>query len=204
MEKQRRLPRRELPNIRAQFVRMLDAELPAKSIMVALKLSRSTFFEWKRLYRERGVKGLEVRPIPGGTPKLTDQQTNQLLRWIIGRDPRQFQFDFALWTRKIVGDLIRRMFDVEMTPQGIGKLLHRIGLSPQRPTYRAYQQDPEGSPRGYHLGPGGTDPGGGGHRGTFLSQHDLRGFSGRGFDVRRVLRRVQRYRLRGVSEEAHA
>jgi hypothetical protein len=27
MEKQRRLPRRELPNIRAQFVRMLDAEL---------------------------------------------------------------------------------------------------------------------------------------------------------------------------------
>ena len=51
MEKQRRLPRRELPNIRAQFVRMLDAELPAKSIMTALKLSRSTFFEWKRLYR---------------------------------------------------------------------------------------------------------------------------------------------------------
>ena len=79
---------------------MLDAELPAKSIMTALKLSRSTFFEWKRLYRERGVKGLEVRPIPGGAPKLTDQQTNQLLRWIVGRDPRQFQFDFALWTRK--------------------------------------------------------------------------------------------------------
>ena len=44
-------------------------------------------------------------------------QTNQLLRWMIGRDPRQFQFDFALWTRKIVGDLIRRMFDVELTPQ---------------------------------------------------------------------------------------
>ena len=82
-------------------------------------------------------------PDPRGTPKLTDQQTNQLLRWIIGRDPRQFQFDFALWTRKIVGDLIRRKFDVELTPQGIGKLLHRIGLSPQRPLYRAYQQDLE-------------------------------------------------------------
>ncbi|MCA1674464.1 MAG: hypothetical protein LC799_20505 [Actinobacteria bacterium] len=36
-------------------MRMLDAELPAKSIMTALKLSRSTFFEWKRLYRERGA-----------------------------------------------------------------------------------------------------------------------------------------------------
>jgi transposase len=141
--KQRRLPRRELPGIRAQFVRMLEAELPKTSIMVALKLSKSTFYEWKRLYQERGVDGLTVQPIPGGTPKLTDRQTSQLRGWIVGRDPRQFQFDFALWTRKIVGKLIVQKFDVKMTPQGIGKLLHRIGLSPQRPLYRAYQQNPE-------------------------------------------------------------
>jgi len=63
--KQRRLPRRELPEIRAQFARMLDEDLPAKSIMVALKLGRSTFFEWKRLYQSRGAEGLKVRPIPG-------------------------------------------------------------------------------------------------------------------------------------------
>ena len=61
----------------------------------------------------------------------------------MGRDPRQFQFDFALWTRKIVRDLIHAQFGVEMTPQGVGKLLHRLGLSPQRPLYRAYQQDPQ-------------------------------------------------------------
>jgi hypothetical protein len=32
---------------------------------------------------------------------------------------------------------------VEMTPQGVGQLLRRLGLSPQRPLYRAYQQNPE-------------------------------------------------------------
>ena len=48
-----------------------------------------------------------------------------------------------MWTRRIVRDLIRQQFDVEMTPQGVGKLLHRLGLSPQRPLYRAYQQNPE-------------------------------------------------------------
>lgn len=122
---------------------MLDEDLSMKSIMVALRLSRSTFFQWKKAYLAHGLKGLEVRPIPGGTPKLTDQQTSQLRQWLVARDPRQFQFDFALWTRKIVRDLIRQKFDVEMTPQGIGKLLHRIGLSPQRPLYRAYQQNPE-------------------------------------------------------------
>jgi transposase len=141
--KQRRLPRRELPEIRAQFIRMLEEGLPADAIKAALKLSRTTFFQWKRTYEERGADGLKVRPIPGGTPKLTDQQTSQLFGWLVGRDPRQFQFDFALWTRKIVRELIRQKFGVEMTPQGIGKLLRRIGLSPQRPLYRAYQQDPE-------------------------------------------------------------
>ena len=141
--KQRRLPRRELPEIRAQFIRMLKEGLPADAIKAALKLSRTTYFQWKRAYEERGADGLKVRPIPGGTPKLTDQQTSQLFGWLVGRDPRQFQFDFALWTRKIVRELILQKFGVEMTPQGIGKLLRRLGLSPQRPLYRAYQQDPE-------------------------------------------------------------
>ena len=122
---------------------MLDDGVPAQSIMVALKLGRSTYFQWKKKYQEHGLDGLKVRPLPGAASKLTDQQTSQLRGWLVGRDPRQFQFDFALWTRRIVRDLIRQQFDVEMTPQGVGKLLHRLGLSPQRPLYRAYQQDPE-------------------------------------------------------------
>lgn len=122
---------------------MFDEGLPAESIKAALKLSRTTYFQWKRAYETRGVEGLKVRPVPGGTPKLTDAQTSQLVHWLVGRDPRQFQFDCALWTRMIVKELIQQKFGVEMTPQGIGKLLGRLGLSPQRPLYRAYQQDPE-------------------------------------------------------------
>ena len=141
--KQGRIPRTELSEIRRQFARMLDDGVPAQSIMVALKLGRSTYFQWKKKYQEHGLDGLKVRPLPGAASKLTDQQTSQLRGWLVGRDPRQFQFDFALWTRRIVRDLIRQQFDVEMTPQGVGKLLHRLGLSPQRPLYRAYQQNPE-------------------------------------------------------------
>jgi len=141
--KQRRIPRTELAGIRRQFARMLDDGLSAQSIMVALKLSRTTYFEWKKKYQEHGLDGLKVRPLPGAAPKLTDQQSSELRGWLVGRDPRQFQFDFALWTRRIVRDLIRLQFDVEMTPQGVGQLLRRLGLSPQRPLYRAYQQNPE-------------------------------------------------------------
>ena len=67
----------------------------------------------------------------------------KLYAWIVGRDPRQLEFDFGLWTRKIVRDLIRREFRVKLSEVQVGRLLARMGLSPQRPLYRAYQQNPE-------------------------------------------------------------
>jgi len=56
---------------------------------------------------------------------------------------RQLEFDFGLWTRKIIRELIRREFGVKLSEVQVGRLLNKIGLSPQRPLYRAYQQDPE-------------------------------------------------------------
>ncbi len=88
--KQRRLPRRELPEIWEQFVRMLEEGVPAEAIKAALKLSRTTYFQWKRAYETRGAEGLKVRPIPGGVPRLTDQQTSQLFCWLVSRDSAAF------------------------------------------------------------------------------------------------------------------
>ena len=141
--KDTRVPRSQLADIRAQFARMIDRDVSAHSIMAALNLGRATYFKWKALYLSGGLDALDVRPIPGGVSKLTEAQTSQLRAWLTGKDPRQFQFDFALWTRKIVGQLLQDKFGVEMTPQGVGKLLRRMGFSPQRPLYRAYQQNPE-------------------------------------------------------------
>jgi transposase len=62
---------------------------------------------------------------------------------MLTRDPRQLQFEFALWTRQMVRELIKREFGVDYTPEAVGNILHDLGLSPQRPLTRAYQQDPE-------------------------------------------------------------
>src|SRR5215210_1646433 len=138
--KQRRLPRRELPEIRAQFIRMLEEGVSADAIKAALKLSRTTYFQWKRAYEERGAEGLKVRPIPGGVPKLTDQQTNQLFGWLAGRDPRQFQFDFAFLKPKVRREVDPRKVGRENDPQGNRKLVRPIGLAPQRAVQPAHQQ----------------------------------------------------------------
>ena len=106
-------------------------------------VGRSTVYNWWKEYQEKGPAALMVKKAPGRTPRLAEKQREQLRKWIVGKDPRQLQFDFALWTRQMVRDLIKREFGVDYTPQAIGDILRDMGLSPQRPLVRAYEQDPE-------------------------------------------------------------
>ncbi len=69
---------------------------------------RSTVFGWVKAHRELGPEALRVKELPGAEPKLTKRQMAQLRGTIMGRDPRQFQLDFALWTRDLVREVIKR------------------------------------------------------------------------------------------------
>ncbi|MGJ3561945.1 winged helix-turn-helix domain-containing protein [Streptomyces sp. INA 01156] len=48
-----------------------------------------------------------------------------------------------LWTRRLVGELIAKLYCVRLTEPGVGKYLRRWGLSFQRPDKRAVEQVPE-------------------------------------------------------------
>ena len=67
----------------------------------------------------------------------------RLYTLIAGADPRQLEFGFALWTRDMVRTLIRREFQVSLSAVSVGRLLRTLGLSPQRPLWRAWQADPD-------------------------------------------------------------
>jgi hypothetical protein len=43
----------------------------------------------------------------------------------------------------MVRTLIRREFKVSLSPVSVGRLLRTLGLSPQRPLWRAWQADPQ-------------------------------------------------------------
>ena len=80
--------------------------------------------------------------MPGAKPKLEGKALDWLYRTITLSNPQQFKFEFALWTRAMVRELIRRQFNVAMSEVSVGRLLRKLGLSPQRPLMRAYQRDP--------------------------------------------------------------
>src|SRR3712207_6830793 len=61
---------------------------------------------------------------------------------ITDTDPRDHGFAVALWTREIVRQLIAARFGVVLTVASVGRTLHDLGFSVQRPLYRAEQADP--------------------------------------------------------------
>jgi transposase len=56
---------------------------------------------------------------------------------------QQLNFPFALWTAAMVQALIAERFKVRLSHSSVCRLLHQLGLSAQRPLWRAYQQNPE-------------------------------------------------------------
>ncbi len=77
-------------------------------------MHRKTVYGWVATYNEGGWAALKARPMPGRAPKLTDQQLGELYALVAGNDPRQLQFEFALWTREMVRELIKRRFGVSL------------------------------------------------------------------------------------------
>ena len=63
-------------------------------------------------------------------------------RWIVGKDPRQYGFNFGWWSRRIVQDLVRLRMNLEIGVTAVGRLLARLDITPQKPLRRAYERDP--------------------------------------------------------------
>ena len=55
---------------------------------------------------------------------------------------QQFQFEFALRILATIREVIRIKFDISLSEVSVGRLMKRLGFSPQRPLYRAWQQNP--------------------------------------------------------------
>jgi transposase len=124
--------------------RVRDGERPS-TVIASYGFSRTTIYKWLTTASQpgKGVKALHSKPASGRPRSLTTRQEKQVFRWINGRDPRQYGFDFGLWTRLIVVQLIEQKFGIRLGVTAVGALLARLELTPQKPLQRAYQRDPE-------------------------------------------------------------
>jgi transposase len=139
----RKLDHKTLEQLRIRAVGQIEHGAHPEEVAAALGMTRAAVYGWLAKYREGGLDALRAKPVPGRPPTLSGAQLARLYGLVVGNDPRQLRFPFALWTRAMIRELIRREFDVRLSEVSVGRLLRKLGLSPQRPLYRAYQQNPE-------------------------------------------------------------
>ena len=140
----RKLDHKTLEEIRLMAVeRVREGEDPS-AVIASYGFCRTTIYKWLRAAKGpgRGLVALRSRKGTGRPRKLRKSQERQVFRWINGKDPRQYGFDFGLWTRLIVGELISDRFGITLSLASVGKLLADLGLTPQKPLRRAYERDP--------------------------------------------------------------
>jgi transposase len=104
--------------------RVKDGERPS-DVIKSFGLCRTTIYKWLEADRGGGEEALKARKHPGPEPKLSPTQKLKVRKWINGKDPRQYGFDFGLWTRQIVADLVEEKFGIQIGVTAVGRLTFR-------------------------------------------------------------------------------
>jgi len=139
----RTLDHRTLEDIRIHAVQRVEAGESPEDVIRVLGFARTVIYDWLAKYREGGIEALRAKAISGRPPRLEGKQLRWLYKAITTKNPLQYKFEFALWTRGMVRDLIRERLGVRLSEVSVGRLLKKLGLSPQKPLRRAYEQNPE-------------------------------------------------------------
>jgi transposase len=74
---------------------------------------------------------------------LSDEQARHIRDCLNGYAPEQLDLPHALWTRRAVGDLIRREFGIDLADRTAGTYLRRWDYTSKKPARHARKQDPD-------------------------------------------------------------
>ena len=128
--------------IRRQAVASVQNGQSPEGVIAALGFHRNCIYEWLARYRTGGWDALQTGHRSGRPRKLTAEKMRWLYLAITTGNPLQHQFDFMLWSQKIVAALIKKQFGIVLSASAVGRLLKQLGLSVQKPIYVAREKDP--------------------------------------------------------------
>lgn len=137
----RKLDHTTLEALRIRTVEQVQAGASPEVLAQALGLRRSTIYNWLAMYRAGGWGALKAKPVTGRPKKVTGTQLAWIYKTVTGSHPLQHRFEFALWTRQMIGILLWEQFRLKLSLSSVGRLLAQLGLTCQRPLFRASEQD---------------------------------------------------------------
>ena len=143
MRDARTIPPHELEDRRKLAVKLRKRGMKYADIGETVGVNRNTASEWCRRWEQGGAKALKVgnpgRP-KGSGATLDKEEQHKVRSCLIQCTPDQLEFDFALWTRAAVQQLIEHLFGFQMPIRTVGDYLKQWGFTPQKPVKRAYER----------------------------------------------------------------
>jgi transposase len=121
---------------------LLDEGYSLNEVARRIDCQASSVMRWRDAWDQKGEQAFEVGTSPGRPPKLTAGNKRTLVRLLL-QGPLQHGYSTDLWTCERIARLIQREFRVRYHRDHIGRLMHDLGWSYQKPERRAAERDEE-------------------------------------------------------------
>jgi transposase len=125
---------------RKRVIGFLKQNLSLHEIARRMGCHASSVLRWRDAFQNGGEKALAAKSVPGRPPKLTAKQKKILVR-LLAQGAMAHGYRTELWTTQRIADLIEAHLGVTYHRNHVGKLLHQIGWSHQKPERRAVERD---------------------------------------------------------------
>jgi transposase len=119
----RKLSHQAREEIRIRAVQRVESGESPEAVIKALGFHRSAIYQWIAKYREGGFEALKAGKITGRPTKLCGPQLKKIYDIITSKNPLQLKFEFALWTREMIKELIQDRFAIKLSVVSVGRLL---------------------------------------------------------------------------------
>lgn len=119
---------------------ILNGKTP-EMVAESFEMNIRTVYKWLAAYHYGGWEALKSNSISGRPPKLSGEQMQWLAKTVNDKNPLQLNFVYALWTLGMIRQVIRDQFGISLSEVSVGRVMRRLGFTPQRPLHRAWQRD---------------------------------------------------------------
>jgi transposase len=125
---------------RKRAITLLKQKLSLHEIARRIGCHASSVLRWRNALHAGGPAALKAKPACGRPPRLTAKQKARLVR-LLAQGAMAHGYRTELWTTQRIADLIARRLRVRYHRNHVGKLLHQMGWSHQKPERRALERN---------------------------------------------------------------
>lgn len=123
---------------RLQAIKYLHEGQSRKEVIVKLGCARESIATWLDMYDEEGLKGLTKLVKREKPQSLSKEQKVEMKVMLLEQKPTTYGIDRQIWTGKIIQEVIRQRWQVELKDSRIYDILKEMGLSHQK-AHRDYE-----------------------------------------------------------------